>query len=72
MTCHQQQPHEGHLDSQIEFSIFKKDQVIFFFLWNRGFCISAAWFLGAPDKGFQKECPAVQNKGSVQIIKMEI
>ena len=39
-------------------------QVIFFFLWNRGICISVAWFLGAPDKDFQKECPAVQNKDS--------
>ena len=55
---------KGTLILKLNFSIFKKDQVIFFFLWNRGFCISVAWFLGAPDKGFQKECPAVQNKDS--------
>ena len=35
---------KGTLILKLNFSILKKDQVIFFFLWNRGFCISVAWF----------------------------
>ena len=44
MTCHHQQPHKEHLDSQIEFFHFQKGPTDFFFLWNRGFCLSSLVF----------------------------